>query len=209
MAFSSGRTRSGFNTHARNMENDNTVRRRGPSLWGTVFFGLATLAVGPASYGQVFVEALVTPHSGSVRYDITVDNQASEELAIVTIIDAPSADPLIEATLEVPAGFLGSYDGGLGFVDLVSDSEVFSQGLQTGGFHFESLSFPGVFFRKFEALSVFGTFYSGSIRISPESVIVPEPGTMIAAVALGGLVIVQVIRRAVSRRDLPASSLNS
>ncbi|MBL9139793.1 MAG: hypothetical protein JNK85_28240 [Verrucomicrobiales bacterium] len=181
------------------MQNDKAIRKRGPSVWESVLLGMAALAVAPASPGQVFVEALVTSLGSSIRYDITVDNQALEDLAIVSIIDAPSADPLIDDTLAVPSGFLGSYDGGLGFVDFIGDTEVFGAGIQTGGFHFESLVFPGAFFRKFEALGVFGTLYSGSIRISPESVIVPESGTTIAAAAMGGLILVHAVRRARAR----------
>src|SRR5262245_34357450 len=95
---------------------------------------------------QVSVDTRVTPRGGSFRYDISVSNNASEDLAVVSILDAPLNDPLIGGSLFTPAGFLGSYDSGLGFVDLLSDTDVFSVGRTVGGFSFQSQSAPNSFF---------------------------------------------------------------
>src|SRR6185503_20563400 len=88
---------------------------------------------------QVNVDAIVTPLIGSFRYDISVSNNAGEDLALVSIVDAPIGDPLIDPTLVTPAGFLGSYDGGLGFVDFLGDTDLFAAGSTVSGFSFESL----------------------------------------------------------------------
>jgi len=154
-----------------------------------VLVGLA--AVSEPAWSQVKVDAIVTPLVGSFRYDISVHNNAAEDLAIVSLVDAPLADPLIDLTLAAPVGFLASYDDGLGFVDFLGDADVFAAGATVGGFGFESLTAPGAYFASFEALGVLGTSYSGSLR----SVMVPEAGTLLAAVSVVGCALIQVVRR--------------
>lgn len=129
---------------------------------------------------QVSVDTTVTPLAGTFRYDISVSNNALEDLAIVSITDAPLNDPFIGITLTTPVGFLGSYDSGLGFVDLLADTASFSVGATVGGFSFESLSGPASFFTQFEALGVTGNSFPGTLNVT----IVPESGTVGAAGAL-------------------------
>jgi hypothetical protein len=121
------------------------------------------------------MDMVVTPLAGSFRYDVSITNDEVVDLALVTITDAPLADPLIDPTLTTPPGFLGSYDGGLGFVDFIEGAtDNFGAGTTVGGFSFESLSDTGVFFTMFSALSVDGDPFSGSINVRTNAV--PETG---------------------------------
>jgi hypothetical protein len=133
------------------------------------------LLVSSTARASVLVEATVTPLVGSFLYEISIENATVEDLAIVSISDAPIGDPLIGPSLVVPVGFLASYDGGLGFVDFVADTSDFFAGTTTSGFRFESLSGPGIYFSTFEALSVNGNAYSGLISVRGE---VPEPASL-------------------------------
>lgn len=169
-----------------------------PPRTAYAWLSAALLALTPDAPGQVFVEALTTPLAGSIRYDIRVRNEAAEDLALVSLLGGPIADPLIGSTLIAPLGFQAGYDSGLGIVDLIGDSLSFGTGAVTDGFSFQSLALPGTAFPTFEALDVLGTLYSGRIQFSPASVVVPEAGTTIAGIGLAGLAVIQVIR---SRRS--------
>jgi hypothetical protein len=139
-------------------------------------------------HAQLSVEAIVTPLNGSFQYDITVSNNGFEDVAIVSFTDAPLFDPLIGPSLIAPAGFLGSYDPGLGFVDLLADTGIFGMGTSVGGFSFQSLAPPGVNFTAFQALGVNGTSFSGST-------VIPETHTSLAAVGVVGCVLWALYRR--------------
>ncbi len=116
-------------------------------------------------HAQVSLEATVTSLGGSFRYDISVDNSTNEDLAIVSLVSAPLFDPLIDPSLVTPPGFRGSYDGGLGFVDFLADTDIFARGTTISGFRFESLEGPGTYFSHFDALGIQGTSFSGQVRI--------------------------------------------
>lgn len=137
-----------------------------------VCVALASSAVS----AQTSVDILVTPLGGSFRYEVTIGNAGTDDLALVSLIDAPLGDPLIDPTLIAPAGFLASYDSGLGFVDFLEDSNSFAAGTSVGGFRFESLAGP-TYFTMFEALTILGTPEAGSTTIT----VIPEPSTLILA----------------------------
>ncbi len=160
---------------------------------------LAVLAGASPLLADVVVDAVVTPLGGSFRYDITITNNELDDLAIVSFADAPGNDPLIGPSLIVPLGYVGSYDGVLQFLDFLSDTAPFLAGGTVGGFRFESLSGPGLFFTQIEALTVNGDPVSGIVNTA----IVPEPGTVGAALALGGIVGAYGFRRA--RRTPPTT----
>jgi hypothetical protein len=113
--------------------------------------------------------------------------------SLVSIVDAPLGDPLIDPSLTAPAGFLGSYDSGLGIIDFIEFTEFFAAGMSIGGFSFETLAGPIGAFSMFEAFTTLGDFASGGItwnvRPGPS---VPEPkGALIPILALGfGLIAV-------------------
>lgn len=173
-----------------------------PSPPGTAYACLAAafLALAPTAPAQIFVDALTTPLGGSVRYDIRVRNEAAEELAIVSLLDGPVADPLIGSTLIAPLGFQASYDSGLGIVDLLGDTLTFGPGTITAGFYFQSLALPGTAFHTFEALDIQGNLYSGRIQLTPADVVVPEARTTLAGLGLASLALIQVVR---NRRSNP------
>jgi hypothetical protein len=145
---------------------------------------LGALTAAPAT-AMLTVQALVTPVGGNFEYDITIDNGLSEDVSIVSLVDAPLSDPLIDPTLTSPAGYLASYDDGLGFVDFLEDTSSFAAGTVVAGFSFTSTSGPGAgVFASFEALTVLGDFVSGTVEVT----LVPEPGTtLLVALGLLGL----------------------
>ncbi len=153
------------------------------------------LAAQPAS-AIVVVDAVVTPLGSSYRYDVSVTNQEAEDLALVTLVDAPLGDPLISPTLLAPAGFLASYDGGLGLIDLLADSGSFAAGATAGGFQFESTTGPDAGFAFFEALGILGTSFSGTIRTT----VVPDAGSTFAALAISSCALSALLRRRLSTR---------
>ena len=141
-----------------------------------------TLAWGIAR-AAIIVDATITPMGGGVfHYEISITNNEAEDVVLVTITDAPLADPLIDPTLTVPAGFLGNYDDGLGFVDFIADTVDFTVGSTISGFSFDSLGSPPTYFTQFQALSVNGTQFEGDITSTV--VQVPEPAGL-ALLALG------------------------
>jgi hypothetical protein len=144
---------------------------------------ILALALIAQSAGAVSMSMTVTDLGGSFRYDVSIHNNETEDLAIVSINDAPLADPLIDPTLVTPAGFLGSYDDGLGFVDFIEGVNNFAAGTTVGGFRFESLTGPGTYFTTFEALSVFGNLFNGSINVTVNQI--PETGSTLRLAGLG------------------------
>jgi hypothetical protein len=129
----------------------------------------------------------VTPQIGSFLYELQIANAGPDDYALVSIVDAPPSDPLIGPSLTTPAGFLGSYDAGLGFVDFIEFTDFFAAGTSIGGFSFESLAGPIGAFSAFEALTTLGEVASGDITwdVQPGPS-VPEPrGGLIPILALG------------------------
>lgn len=140
----------------------------------------AFLAPGAARADLVTVIPTVTPNGSLYHYDYAITNNAPEDLAIVSIPVLPGPDTI--QNLSTPAGFLGSFDSGLGFVDFLGDLDVFAQGTTLSGFMFDSPFAPGP--SVFQALSVSGTSFVGST-----SAPVPEPGSfaLMGAAASTGL----------------------
>jgi hypothetical protein len=121
----------------------------------------------------LLVEPTVTsPGGGVFHYEFAITNNTLEDVAIVSLVDAPSGDPLIGGSLMTPTGFQASYDSPLGIVDFLADV-AFGIGTTESGFAFDSTAAPGSgFLRTFEALTVNGTFLTGRVQG------IPEPGTL-------------------------------
>lgn len=147
----------------------------------TLTFGLLALIIPLASHAALFLNGTVTPLAGSFRYDLSVQNTGPEDYVLVSITDAPLADPLIDPSLSGPAGFLTAYDDGLGFVDFLEDTDLFAAGSVSGPFSFESLAGPGPAFSIFEAYTTGLDLTTGRIQWT----VVPEPAAATAIVALG------------------------
>ncbi|MFN0128514.1 MAG: hypothetical protein ACKV19_17715 [Verrucomicrobiales bacterium] len=144
---------------------------------------MLALTLGAPPVRAVVVDATVTQLSGSYLYEISIHNDETEELAFVSLVDGPLADPLIDSTLTTPVGFIGNYDSGLGFVDFLADTSSFLPGLTVDGFSFESLTGPeDGYFMSFEALDILGNPYSGSVNITVRGV--PESGGTLMTSAL-------------------------
>ena len=147
----------------------------------SLFASLFALVAPVLSHAGLFLNGTVTSLTGSYRYDVSVQNTGPEDYVIVSIPDAPLADPLIDPSLAGPAGFLTAYDDGLGFVDFLENTDLFAAGSVSGPFSFESLAGPGQAFSTFEALTTVGSSTAGPIQW----VVVPEPAAATVAVALG------------------------
>ena len=160
----------------------------------TLGFVLAALS---SEANQVTLDAVVTRLPDGIRYDLTVNNSTLEDLVLLSLLDGPLGDDRIGLTLSVPAGFLGSYDSGLGIVDFLGDSEVFGAGTVLTGFRFETSPTSVLGFGSFEALSVQGTIHRGAVNITA----VPESGPGLATLVLLGGIFGHVFRR----RILPVS----
>jgi hypothetical protein len=116
-----------------------------------------------AGAALVDLEMLVTPLGGSYQYDVTIRNNSLVDLTLVSIVNAPIGDPLINPSLIAPAGFVALYDSGLGIIDFLEGASVFGVGQTIGGFRFVSSVLPGPSLTLFEALDVNGGSFSGSI----------------------------------------------
>jgi Domain of unknown function (DUF4331) len=172
-------------------------------------FGLVTALAGgalpSAAAAMLIVEAVVTPVGGSFEYAVHVDNGLADDVVIVSFVDAPVGDPLIEGTLAAPAGFLASYDDGLGFVDLFEDSAFFAAGTDVAGFSWTSSAAPGPgVFESFEALTALGDLVSGSVLVT----LVPEPrAELLLGIGLLGLALFPAARRGRRARALLLAGL--
>ncbi len=145
---------------------------------------MSLLFFSTAAEAALTVEATVTPLAGSFLYEFSVMNTGPDDVVLVSIVDAPLGDPLIDPTLTAPVGYLASYDDGLGIVDFLEDTGLFAVGTTTSGFGFESLSAPapGVF-RSFEAFEFDGDFLAGDVQTT----IIPEPSTLVGVAGMCGI----------------------
>lgn len=168
-----------------------------PSRCGLLVAWASWMLAGSA-FAEIHVDAVVTPVGSSYRFDIAVRNDSTEDVALISLVDAPTADPLIGSTLVLPTGFQGSYDAGLGIVDFLADTGIFAVGQEILGFRFDAQTFDPGNFVSFEALGVQGTLFTGSIRYRPPVVGVPDGGSTLAQLSLAGLVLVRGWRKATS-----------
>jgi hypothetical protein len=152
-----------------------------------------SLGIGPAR-ASVIVDATVTDLGGGVfHYTLSVTNSELSDLAVVSIMDAPLSDPLIDPSLVTPPGFLASYDDGLGIIDFIADVSSFGPGTTTSGFSFDSFWHRGSYFSAFSALTILGESIEGAITYATP---VPEPESL-ALLGLGfsGLALARRRRR--------------
>lgn len=146
----------------------------------------ALLGLAPiATEAGVLISGTVLPLGGSYRYEFSVENTDPADYLVVSFTDAPLADPLIGLSLAAPAGFLTSYDSGLGFLDLVGDLELFAAGATRGIFAFESLAPPHQAFMAVVSLDDTLTEVSGEARWQ----VIPEPAAVGTVLGLGLLVV--------------------
>ena len=164
-------------------------------VFGALLIALV-LAVTTAR-AALMVDLTTSPLGGGIyQYTFTIANTGPDDVAIVSIVDAPLADPLIDPTLTWPVGFLASYDGGLGFVDFLEGTSLFSVGTSFSGFSFQSEAVPGFYFTEFTALTVNGEQLSGSVN---QTITVPESGGT-AVFALLGLLALALWKRGLSSK---------
>jgi len=136
---------------------------------------VAVLLIAAGSVqAAVMVRGTVTPIAGAFRYTFEVENTGPGDFVLVSLVDAPLADPLIAPTMTTPAGFLGSYDGVLGIVDFIEGTMLFAAGTTRSGFRFDSLAGPGTAFTLFEALDTQGGMVTGTVQF----VAAPPPAPM-------------------------------
>ncbi|HAB16461.1 MAG TPA: hypothetical protein PLX89_19065 [Verrucomicrobiota bacterium] len=143
-----------------------------------------------AGRAQILVNGIATPvGSGVFHYEFSVNNTGADDYVVVSLVDAPLGDPLIDPSLVSPLGFVSSYDLGLGFVDFIGDTDSFTPGTHISGFSFDSRAKPSTAFREFEALSALGELVSGRVNYAtvPETI----PAGWLLAVSVVGAVAVR------------------
>jgi hypothetical protein len=162
---------------------------------GTLGAFLAPVAVRA---DLVQVVPTVTQMGGLFHYDYAITNNASENLLDVTIPVLPGPNTIAGGLVNVPDGFVGSYDSGLGLVDFLANVDmsgnpvVFGMGQTISGFSFDSPLAPGP--STFQALTESGNTLFGSTAAPA-----PEPGSfaLLGAAATSG---VFALRRRATRR---------
>jgi hypothetical protein len=135
----------------------------------------------------------VTPLGASFLYELEIANAGPDDYSIVSIIDAPLNEMLIGNTLTTPAGFIGSYDGGLGIIDFLEDTQFFAAGTVFDGFSFQSAVGPALAFATFSALTTQGATASGDVTWEVRAV--PEPSAGLTPVLALGLAFAAWSRR--------------
>lgn len=147
-------------------------------LSGLLLLGSASAGAGP------ILQSSVTPLGGSLfHYEFSVTNNTADDIVVVSI-DAPTGDATIGATLVAPPGFMAGYDPGLGSIDFLEDTDLFSVGSTISGFAFDSTFGPlNGKFENFTALTLNGDTLSGNVETTVVGS-VPEPGSL-ALLALG------------------------
>lgn len=112
----------------------------------------------------VIITFNVIPQLGFFRYLVRVENNEAEDLALVSLDNAPTGDALIAPSLTSPPGYFASYDAGLGIIDFTAGTS-FPIGSVVGNFEFDSAAAPSTNFTTFQALGVNGTSYSGATTV--------------------------------------------
>jgi hypothetical protein len=148
-----------------------------------VLLPLAILGATCLAARALTIDGQATAIAGGFHYEFTINNNGPDDVAIVSIPDAPASDPLIAPSLTVPAGFLGNYDSGLGIVDFIGDSDLFTLGTVKSGFSFDSSVSPAANFSFFEALTIGGDFVTGPINF--RLVGVPDGGSTLLCAFIG------------------------
>jgi hypothetical protein len=76
-----------------------------PSDLGLLFTLAVSLTVATVSADIVVNMAAMPLGGGDYQYDLSVGNIGPDDVALVSIVDAPTDDPLIPLTLEAPPVF--------------------------------------------------------------------------------------------------------
>ena len=126
------------------------------------------------------VSRTTTPLAGGIfQYDFSIFNSGPQEIVIMTILDAPTMDPLISPTLTAPSGFLIDYDFWLGLVSFAANLDSFTAGSTKGLFSLQSSADPSTNFKMFEAFTLSGDIEHGTISG------VPDAGNTLLMASLG------------------------
>ena len=166
--------------------------RRNTRLLGAAG-ALCALSAAPAARSQQVVP-VVAFNNAVYHYAYTVTNNTPDDLFDLTIHVAPGVGMV--QNLTAPAGFMTSYDSGLGLVDFLEDTSNFTA-TPLSGFAFDSPLAPQQ--STFDANLTDG---NGNISTLSGPVLaplaaVPEPGTLaLALLAAPSLILIARRRRA-------------
>jgi len=156
-------------------------------------FILTLCLVAQTAVAQLQVDMTATPLGGGLfQYDLSIFNGFAEDVLLVNINDAPAGDPLIDASLVTPPGFLAVYDSGVSIVSFLADTDIFATGNTYSGFSFQSLAAPGAHFAIFDALTINGTSLAGDVTLISG---VPESGNTFLSASMGLLAVALAYKR--------------
>jgi len=162
-----------------------------------------------AAAALVDLELLVTPSGGLFQYSATVRNNSLVDLSLVSIVDAPIAEPLIGTSVTAPAGFLALYDSGLGIIDFVEGVSVFGAGATVSGFSFTSATLADtMFFTQFEAIDVNGVTFLGTIttQVGPGGPAVPDSASTVTLASFA-IAFLALARRLSRSREMQGETI--
>lgn len=172
-----------------------------PVLSRTTLLVLAlagAIAAAPNAGAALHVDLSSTPiHDGQFRHAVTITNAGTEDVALVSLIDAPLDDPAIGSSFETPPGFEAAYDAGFGLLNGIIDffpalgsSDTFAAGSSLGGFVFLSSSAPPEAFTEFEALTVLGEILRGTVRFADQPAVSDQGASLLlVGIGLAGLAV--------------------
>lgn len=172
-------------------------RQRVAKLVAAMLCSAVLPAVPTATRAQVSVTPTVVAGVALFDYDYSVANLTAFDLAIVTIDVLSRPDAILNAT--APAGFLISFDPGVGQLSFLEDAdpftpETFAAGTTVSGFSFQSPFGPSP--TSFTALDATGGSSIGA-TLAPSAV--PEPDTL--ALSLSGALLGLAIARSRLRNE--------
>jgi len=164
----------------------NPTSRIQSRVLSTCFF-LALALTAQTTSAIPIVNLDVTQSGANYHYEVSIDNGEAVDLILVSLFNTPLSDALITASLTAPAGFLASYDSGLGIIDFLGNTSDFLPGTITSGFSFDSVFAPAGFFTDVTAYDGLLTAYDGQVKVNLRTV--PDSGgsLLLLSLSLGAL----------------------
>jgi hypothetical protein len=156
--------------------------RRSPHLLALAGALCVLVLFGVAARAQVSVSPTLGFDGTLYSYSYSVANPTALDLALVSVGVLSQPNAVLNPT--APAGFLISFDPGVGLVSFLEDldpatPQTFAAGTTVSGFTFQSPFSPSL--SRFEALDLAGNTFTGP-TLGPNAI--PEPSTLLLGLAV-------------------------